>query len=137
MALVAVKDYQEKGLNVSAAVMNRKGRLTAFACNPMDSLMTSEIAQGKAYATALTQASTSNLWEKGALAYAEGIVPTQGGLPSSAGGGFLFEVGVSSADSATDKECAPAGIDSVADDLKFAEWVSQQVTDEADLLILL
>ena len=48
-------------------------------------------------------------------------MPTQGGLPSSAGGGFLFEVGVSSADSATDKECAPAGIDSVADDLKFAE----------------
>ena len=61
MALVAVKDYQEKVLNVSAAVMNRVGRLTAFACNPMDSPMTSEIAQGKAYATALTQASTSNL----------------------------------------------------------------------------
>ena len=116
--------------------MNREGRLTAFACNPMDYPMTSEIAQGKAYATALTQASTSNLWAKGALAYAKGIVPTQGGLPSSAGGGFLVEIGVSSADSATDKECAPAGIDSVAYDLKFAEWVSQQVTDEADLFIL-
>ena len=137
MALVAVKDYQEKGLNVSAAVMNRKGRLTAFACNPMDSPMTPEIAQGKAYATALTQVSTSNLWEKGALAYAEGTVPTQGGLPSGAGGPFFVEIGVSIADSATDKECAQAGIDSVADDLEFAEWVSQQVTDEADLFIVL
>ena len=54
MALVAVKDYREKGLNVSAAVMNREGRLTAFACNPMDYPMTSEIAQGKAYPAALT-----------------------------------------------------------------------------------
>ena len=54
MALVAVKDYQEKGLNVSAAVINREWRLNAFARNPMASPMTSEIAQGKAYPAALT-----------------------------------------------------------------------------------
>ena len=60
MALTAVQDCQEKGYNVSAAVMNREGRLTAFARNPMASPMTSEISQGKAYAAALTQASTAN-----------------------------------------------------------------------------
>ena len=63
MALTAVQDCQEKGYNVSAAVMNREGRLTAFARNPMASPMTSEIAQGKAYAAALTQASTAKLGE--------------------------------------------------------------------------
>ena len=121
MALTAVQDCQEKGFNVSAAVMNREGRLTAFARNPMASPMTSEIAQGKAYAAALTQASTANLGEIGALAYADGVVPTQGGLPFSAGGRFLGGIGVSGADSASDEECAQAGIHAVADDLEFAE----------------
>ena len=78
MALTAVQDCQEKGYNVSAAVMNREGRLTAFARNPMASPMTSEISQGKAYAAALTQASTANLGEIDALAYADVVVPTQG-----------------------------------------------------------
>ena len=121
MALTTVLDCQEKGYNVSAAVMNREGRLTAFARNPMASPMTSEISQGKAYAAALTQASTENLGEIGAVAYADGVVPTQGGLPFSAGGRFLGGIGVSGADSATDEECAQAGIDAVADDLEFAE----------------
>ena len=121
MAITAVLDCQEKGYNVSGAVMNREGRLTAFARNPMASPMTSEIAQGKAYTAALTQASTANLGEIGAVAYADGVVPTQGGLPFSAGGRFLGGIGVSGADSATDEECAQAGIDSVADDLEFAE----------------
>ena len=75
MALKAVQDCQEKGYNISAAVMNREGRLTAFARNPMASPMTSEIAQGKAHA-AITQASTANLEEIDALAYADGVVPT-------------------------------------------------------------
>ena len=101
--------------------MNREGRLTAFARNPMASPMTSEISQGKAYAAALTQASTANLGEIVAVAYADGVVPTQGGLPFSAGGRFLGGIGVSGANSATDEECAQAGIDSVADDLEFAE----------------
>ena len=48
MAITAVLDRLEKGYNVSAAVMNREGRLTAFARNPIASPMTSEIAQGKA-----------------------------------------------------------------------------------------
>ena len=56
-----------------------------------------------------------------ALGYADGVVPTQGGLPFSAGGRFLGGIGVSGADSATDEECAQAGIDAVADDLEFAE----------------
>ena len=60
--------------------MNREGRLTAFAHNPMASPMTSEIAQGKAYTAAITQASTANLEEIDALAYADGVVPTQGCL---------------------------------------------------------
>ena len=76
MALKAVQDCQEKGYNISAAVMNREGRLTAFARNPMASPMTSEIAQGKAYTAALTQASTTNLGEIDPLAYVDGVVPT-------------------------------------------------------------
>ena len=101
--------------------MNREGRLTAFAHNPMASPMTSEIAQGKAYTAALTQASTTNLGEIDALAYADRVVQTQGGIPFSAGGRFLGRIGVSGADSATDEECAQLGIDAVADDLEFAE----------------
>ncbi|MFZ9096183.1 MAG: heme-binding protein, partial [bacterium] len=38
-----------------------------------------------------------------------------------AGGRFLGGIGVSGAPSAVDVECAQAGIDSVADDLEFAE----------------
>ena len=106
MALTAVQDCQEKGYNVSAAVMNREGRLTAFARNPM----TSEISQGKAYAAALTQASTANLGEIGAVAYADGVVPTQGGLPFSTGGRFLGGIGVSGAPSEIDEGCAQAGL---------------------------
>ena len=101
--------------------MNREGRLTAFARNPMASPMTSEIAQGKAYTAALTQASTTNLGEIDALAYADGVVQTQGRLPFSAGGRFLGRIGVSGAGLATDEECAQLGIDAVADDLEFAE----------------
>ena len=59
--------------------------------------------------------------EIGALAYTEGIVPTQGGFPSGAGGRFPFGIIVSSADAATDEKCSQAGIDSVTDDLEFAE----------------
>ena len=101
--------------------MNREGRLTAFAHNPMASPMTSEIAQGKAYTAAITQASTANLEEIDALAYADGVVPTQGCLPFSAGGRFLGRIRVSGADLATDEECPQVGIDAVADDLEFAE----------------
>ena len=101
--------------------MNIEERLTAFARNPMASPTTSEIAQGKAYTAALTQASTTNLGEIDALAYAEGVVQMQGGLPFSAGGRFLGRIGISGADSVTDEECAQLGIDAVADDLEFAE----------------
>ena len=123
MALAAVQDCQEKGYNVSAAVMNREGRLTAFARNPMASPMTSEVAQGKAYASALTQVATGSLDlnESPALGFVKDMVPTEGGLPFSAGGRFLGGIGVSGAPSAVDVECAQAGIDSVADDLEFAE----------------
>ena len=123
MTLTAVQDCQEKGYNVSAAVMNREGRLTAFARNPMASPMTSEIAQGKAYTSAITQSATGNIdiETTQALGYADGVVPTQGGLPFSAGGRFLGGIGVSGAPSAVDVECAQAGIDAVADDLEFAE----------------
>ena len=121
MALKAVQDCQEKGYNISAAVMNREGRLTAFARNPMASPMTSEIAQGKAYTAALTQASNTNLGEIDALAYADRVVQTQGGIPFSAGGRFLRRIRVSGADSVTNEECAQLGIDAVADDLEFAE----------------
>ena len=123
MALTAVQDCQEKGYNVSAAVMNREGSLTAFARNPMASPMTSEVAQGKAYASALTQVATGSLDlnESPALGFVKDMVPTEGGLPFSAGGRFLGGIGVSGAPSAVDVECAQAGIDSVADDLEFAE----------------
>ena len=123
MALTAVQDCQEKGYNVSAAVMNREGRLTAFARNPMASPMASEIAQGKAYASAMTMVASGDLDlnESPALGYPDGIVPTQGGLPFSAGGRFLGGIGVSGAPSEIDEECAQAGIDAVADDLEFAE----------------
>ena len=122
MALTAVQDCQEKGYNVSAAVMNREGRLTAFDRNPMASPMTSEIAQGKAYTSAITQSSTGNIdiETTEALGYVDGVVPTQGGLPFSAGG-RLGGIGVSGTDSATDEECTQAGIDAVADDLELAQ----------------
>ncbi|MBT91033.1 MAG: hypothetical protein CL921_05710 [Deltaproteobacteria bacterium] len=45
----------------------------------------------------------------GALAYADGVVPTQGGLPFSDSERFLGGIGVLGADSATDEECAQAG----------------------------
>ena len=89
--------------------MNREGRLTAFARNPMASPMTSEISQGKAYVAALTQASTANFGEIGAVAYADGVVPTQGSLLFSDSEHLLGGIGVSGADSATDEECSQAG----------------------------
>ena len=96
----------KKGYNVSAAVMNRQGRLTAFVCNPMASPMTSEIAQGKAYTSAITQSSTGNIdiETTQALGYSDRVVPTQSGLPISAGGRFFDSIGISGADSPTDEE---------------------------------
>ena len=57
--------------------MNREGRVTAFARNPMASPMTSEIAHGKAYTSAITQSATSNIdiETTKALSYADGVVP--------------------------------------------------------------
>ena len=121
MALTAVLDCQEKGYNVSAAVMNREGRLTAFARNPMASPMTSEIAQGKALAAALTKASTAKLGES---------VPWPMQMESSQRKGvfLLALVEVFQEESEFQAQIRPLmkstprqGIDAVADDLEFAE----------------
>ena len=60
--------------------MNREGRLTAFARNPMASPMTSEIAHGKAYTSAITQSATSNIEIETtkALSYADGVSQPKG-----------------------------------------------------------
>ncbi len=120
MALTAVQDCQEKGYNVSAAVMNREGRLTAFARNPMASPMTSEISKEKPTPLHLPKPQPQ-IWEKSVL------WPMQMELsqpkvdsPFSAGGRFLGGIGFRRRFGHHD-ECAQAGIDSVADDLEFAE----------------
>lgn len=121
MALTAVEHCDEQGYAVSAAVMNREGRLMAFARHPLASPMTAEISQGKAYTSALTQAETGALDPNGAMSYAQGTVLTEGGLPFSAGGRFIGGIGISGAPSAVDVICARAGIEAVQADLEFAE----------------
>ncbi len=121
LALSALEACEAQGYAVSVAVMNREGRLVSFVRSPLASPMTGEIAQGKAYTSALTQAATHQLEGAEGVSYANGVVPVRGGMPIQAAGRFYGGVGVSGAPSSVDLECAQAGLDSILEELEFLD----------------
>ncbi len=122
LAITALEACEAQGYAVSVAVMNREGRLSSFVRSPLASPMTGEIAQGKAYTSALTQAATHQLEGAEGVSYAQGVVPVRGGMPIQAAGRFYGGIGVSGAPSSVDLECAQAGMEAVQEELEFLDF---------------
>lgn len=119
----AVAACREKGIQITAAVVDRYGTLQALARDTIAPPISVEIAQAKAYTAANFGAATSSMTERADSPVGRygNLVMSAGGLPIEAGGALLGAVGVSGAPAGeTDEECAQAGLDAVQDDLEMA-----------------
>ena len=127
IASVAVKSCADSGYQVSAVVVDRSGVAQVVMRDVFASRFTIEIAQRKANATILSGTSTSAFRKNRADIRAElneidGILVLDGAVPIRAAGVLLGAVGVSGAPGGDkDETCARAGVDSVLEQLEFAD----------------
>lgn len=102
---------QERKLNLSIAVTDRSGTLLAFARMDNASIVTVEVAIGKAKTAAYLKA-PSKLFEdfinsgKPSMASTPNILPLQGGVPVTYQEEVIGAVGVSGATGESDSEIA-------------------------------
>jgi uncharacterized protein GlcG (DUF336 family) len=114
---------QELGINISIVIVDSGGYLLGAARMDKAVLISPDIAQGKANASALFRQSGTDLgkrWAPGAPVPAAAFartggrfVPSQGGLPVWDGDEVVGAVGVSGARSEQDEEVAQAAIDAL------------------------
>jgi len=124
LALGAAQACRRQGFQVAAAVVDRNGRLLAFARDPLAGPHTIAVSQAKAYSAATFQSATSQMAGREALRGAPGVLLIGGGLPVRVGGYFYGAVGVSGAPADQrigdrDEACARTGIDAVREALEF------------------
>jgi len=124
LALGAAQACRRQGFQVAAAVVDRSGRLLAFARDPLAGAHTIAVSQAKAYSAATFQTPTSQMAVRESLRAAPGVLLVGGGLPVRVGGYFYGAVGVSGAPAERrtgdrDEACARAGIDTVREALEF------------------
>lgn len=113
---------------VNIAIVDSGGNLQLFRRQDDAFTGSVEIAQLKAKSAAKIPMSTRELGDKVAfknpdrphgIQYISGLVVFAGGLPiKTASGRLVGGIGVSGATSDQDEECAQAGIDAIADQLK-------------------
>ncbi len=119
----AIASCRTKGIQITAAVVDREGNLQALARDTIAAPVSIKIAQMKAYTAVNFNAATSRLTDRAdtPIGRVEGLVMSAGGVPIQVGGYLLGAVGVSGAPSGkTDEECAQAGINAVIDDLEMS-----------------
>jgi len=122
IAQTAVTTCREKGYQVTAAVVDRSGRLQALLRDVYAPAVSIDIAQQKATTAAMFSVPSGELSADAAtsLNHVDTVLALQGGLPIEAGGSLVGGVGVSGApDSQIDEDCAQAGLDSVSERLQF------------------
>ncbi len=110
----------ERDTRLSIAIVDRAGNLLAFARMDGASLVTTDVAQGKARTAAFLKA-PSKLFEdminSGApsMATVPGLLPLQGGIPVMAGNEVIGAVGVSGSSGDNDQAVATQIAASFAD----------------------
>lgn len=127
VASAAVKSCADSGYQVSAVVVDRSGVAQVIMRDVFASRFTIEIAQRKANASILSGTSTSAFRKnrgdiRAELNEIDGILMLDGAVPIRAAGVLLGAVGVSGAPGGDkDETCARAGVDSVLEQLEFAD----------------
>lgn len=123
IAMEAIKACEEKGIPVSATVVDRNGIVMVQMRDSMAPPVSLSISEKKAYTAVMFNANGSQLTSQ-----AQGALPTLGeglafmaGSVTITGGGRLFgAVGVSGAPGGDiDEECAAAGVAAVEMDLEM------------------
>jgi len=126
LALAAAQACRQQGYQVAAAVVDRSGRLLAFARDPLAGPHTIAVSQAKAYSAASFQTPTSQMQGREALNGAPGVLLVGGGVPVRVGGYFYGAVGVSGAPAERhmgdrDEACARSGIEAIREVLEFSQ----------------
>jgi uncharacterized protein GlcG (DUF336 family) len=112
-----VERARELGIEVAIAVVDQAGNLKAFARMDGAPLLSSRIAQDKAWTAAAFGLPTHRWWDlvKDEPPLLHGIVKTDrliifgGGVPLRSGGGVVGGIGVSGGSAEQDREIAEAG----------------------------
>ena len=124
IAQAAIAECAKRNVAISVAVVDRAGRMRVFIASDNPTPHSLELARRKAY-TARTfrqpsAAIVKRIQDEPAVAgfrqYTR-VIPLAGGLPIKVGDDVIGAVGVSGSPG-KDDECAQAGIDKVADQLK-------------------
>lgn len=126
IAQSAVAACTQKGVNVTATVVDRAGLIRAVLRADNAGPHTVEASRAKAFTSASTRAPTANLGENaqknpGAqfLNDIPGFLLLAGGVPIRAGNDVIGAIGVGGAPAgSTDAECAVAALDLAKDKLK-------------------
>lgn len=126
LAVTTARACRKMGYQVAAAVMDRSGNLQAFVRDPLAGAHTITVSQGKAYAAATFQVSTSEMMDNEHLRFAPHVILIGGGVPVRIAGHMYGAVGVSGAPGGKflgdiDEQCAQAGIEAIRESLEFAD----------------
>ncbi len=123
ISTAAVNACREKGIQITAAVVDRNGNLQSLSRDTIAAPVSIRISQLKAYTAANFNAATSRLSDRAntPIGQVSDLLMSAGGVPIQVGGHLLGAVGVSGAPSGeTDEECAQAGINAVLEDLEMS-----------------
>ena len=123
MAMAAIKACREKGISVSATVVDRSGNIQAQLRDTVAPPVSTPISYKKAFTAVNFNAKGSQMQREvgGGLPFADSrLVFMAGGVPIRAGGRLYGAIGVSGAPSGmTDEQCAVKGLESRLDDLEM------------------
>src|SRR3984893_889300 len=125
IAETALTECEKMGNSISAAAVERAGRLRVFLQADKANPHNIELARRKAY-TARTFGRTSAEWAKRTSETPEiaaqreltDVIALRGGVPIKIGNETIGAVGVSGSSSEGDEKCAMAGLAKVADQLR-------------------
>lgn len=121
IVLAAVQTCARLGYKVSASVVDRNGNLSAFLRDPLSGPHTVKVSQQKAFTSATSQMSTSQLSSRQDLNFAPDMLLIVGGVPIKFNGHFYGGVAVAGATPEMDEKCAQAGIQAVSGTMEFVE----------------
>ena len=125
IAEATIAECQSKGLNTSAAVVDRSGQLMVVLRSEGASIQTVEMARRKAYTAKMFRLPTSEFQRRTASdptllpqRDVADILALGGGMPLQIGNDFIGGVGSSGSSQEQDEACAKAGVAKVAHLLK-------------------
>lgn len=123
-AQAAIEQCRKEGVQIAVTVIDRGGHPQAILRDVLAMDLTLEISRQKAYTAMSFNSPTSQLagrfTQPFSVAKLDGLMPSAGGVPITAGGTILGGIGVSGAPSGeTDEKCARAGMQAIEADLEM------------------